>query len=152
MIEQATPASITKSISPTKSTGTSWQTPIVPPDVASTWLFVTTLAEIGDNAIRFATDSIVGYIIRNDGDNGESLKEGPIIAVSAACTHMGCIVQWQDSDRKYHCPCHGGLFTEYGKPDKASPLLYLTALPRLDVKIENEKIYVRVPGTPANKT
>src|SRR6266853_147817 len=49
---------------------------------ASTWLFVTTLAEVGVSAIRFATNSIVGYIIRNDGDNGESLKEGPVIAVS----------------------------------------------------------------------
>ncbi|HYX49585.1 MAG TPA: Rieske 2Fe-2S domain-containing protein, partial [Ktedonobacteraceae bacterium] len=138
-------------ISPTKSTSASWQTPILPPDVASTWLFVTTLAELGDSAIRFATDSIVGYIIRNDGDNGESLKEGPVIAISGACTHMGCIVQWQDSDRKYHCPCHGGLFTEYGKPDKSSPLLYLNSLPRLNVKIENDKIYVRVPGASASK-
>ncbi len=128
-----------------------WQTPLVPPDVASTWLFVTTLAEVGDSAIRFATDSIVGYIIRNDGDNGESLKEGPIIALSAACTHMGCIVQWQDSDHKYHCPCHGGLFTEYGKPDNSSSVRYLTSLPRLETKIENEKVYVRVPGGSASK-
>ncbi|HEY6285949.1 MAG TPA: Rieske 2Fe-2S domain-containing protein [Ktedonobacteraceae bacterium] len=128
-----------------------WPTPIVPADVASTWLFVTTLAEVGDSAIRFATDSIVGYIIRNDGDNGESLKEGPVIAVSAACTHMGCIVQWQDSDRKYHCPCHGGIFTEYGKPENSSSVRYLTSLPRLDAKIENNKVYVRVPDASASK-
>jgi len=152
MVEQAAPASSTKPISPTKSTSTYWQTPIVPPDIASTWLFVTTLAEMGDSAIRFVTDSIVGYIIRNDGDNGESLKEGPVIAISASCTHMGCIVQWQNSDRKFHCPCHGGLFTEYGKPDKASPLLYSTALPRLDVKIEGDKVFVRVPASSASKT
>ncbi len=151
MAEQAPANSTTKSNSHPGRVNDPWQTPIVPPEVASTWLFVTTLAEIGDNAVRFATDSIVGYIIRNDGDNGESLKEGPVIAVSAACTHMGCIVQWQNSDRKYHCPCHGGLFTEYGKPDETSPLLYLTALPRLDVKIENDKIYVRVPGASASK-
>jgi Rieske Fe-S protein len=131
--------------------GQQWPTPIVPADVASTWLFVTTLAELGNSAIRFATDSIVGYVVRNDGDNGESLKEEPVIAMSAACTHMGCILQWQDSDQKFHCPCHGGLFTEYGKPVNSSPIRYLTALPRLDVKIENDKIYVKVPGTAANK-
>ena len=151
MIEQAAPASITKSTSPTKSTNPSWQTPIVPPNVASTWLFVTTLAEIGESAIRFATDSIVGYVIRNDGDNGESLHEGPVIALSAACTHMGCIVQWQDSDRKYHCPCHGGLFSEYGKPDSSSSALYLTSLPRLETKIEGDKVFVRVPDPSASK-
>jgi len=129
----------------------SWQTPIVPQGVASTWLFVTTLAEVGDSAIRFATDSIVGYLIRNDDDNGETLKEGSIIAVSAACTHMGCIVQWQDSDHKFHCPCHGGVFTEYGKPDTSSAVRYLTALPRLETKIENNEVYVRVPVVPASK-
>jgi Rieske Fe-S protein len=145
MVEQATQTTKGGSGPP------SWPTPIVPQDVASTWLFVTTLAELGDSAIRFATNSIVGYVVRNDGDNGESLKEGPVIAMSAACTHMGCIVQWQDSDNKFHCPCHGGLFTEYGKPVNSSPIRYLTSLPRLDTKIEEGKIYVRVPGASASK-
>jgi Rieske Fe-S protein len=117
--------------------------------VASIWFPVATLAELGENAVRFTTNSIIGYVIRNDGDSGESVKDVPIIAVSAACTHMGCIVQWQDADRKYHCPCHGGLFTEYGKPDNSSSVRYLTALPRLETKIENDKVYVRVPGASA---
>ncbi len=135
----------------TGQTGSTWSTPIVPHDVASTWLFVSTLAGLGENAIRFATDSLVGYVIRNDGDDGESVKDVPVIAVSAACTHMGCIVKWQDSDRKYHCPCHGGLFSEYGKPDNSTPVRYLTALPRLDTKIEDGKVFVRVPGASASK-
>ena len=144
MVEQATQT--TKEVKvPT------WPTPIVPQDVASTWLFVTPLAELGDSAIRFATDSIVGYVIRDDGDNGESVKEGPVIAMSAACTHIGCIVQWQNSDHKFHCPCHGGLFTEYGKPENSSPVRYLTQLPRLDTKIEDGKVFVRVPGMSASK-
>ena len=146
MVEQAT-----QKTPPSSSSGSKWPTPIVPQDVASTWLFVTTLAELGDSAIRFATDSIVGYVIRNDGDNGESMKEGSVIAMSAACTHMGCIVQWQTSDQKFHCPCHGGLFTEYGKPVNSSPIRYLTSLPRLEAKIENDKVYVRVPATSASK-
>jgi Rieske Fe-S protein len=146
--EQATQ---TTSAGPGLGQSTAWPTPIVPSDVASAWLFVTTLAELGDSAIRFATDSIVGFVIRNDGDQGESLKEGPVIAMSAACTHMGCIVQWQDSDQKFHCPCHGGLFSEYGKPENSSPVRYLTSLPRLDAKIENGNVYVRVPATAASK-
>ena len=146
MVEQAT-----EKTPPSSSSGSKWPTPIVPQDVASTWLFVTTLAELGDSAIRFATDSIVGYVIRNDGDNGESMKEGSIIAMSAACTHMGCIVQWQTSDQKFHCPCHGGLFTEYGKPVNSSPIRYLTPLPRLETKIEDGNVFVRVPGTSASK-
>ena len=146
MVEQASQPATGGSV-----TGQTWPTPIVPADVASTWLFVTKLAELGDSAIRFTTDSIIGYVVRNDGDNGELSKEGPVIAMSAACTHMGCIVQWQDSDNKFHCPCHGGLFTEYGKPVNSSPIRYLTQLPRLETKIENDKVYVRVPATSASK-
>ena len=114
-------------------------------NVPTTWHLVTTVASLGDNAVRFAADTVVGYVIRDDGDGGDPDK-GKIIAISAACTHMGCIVQWQDSDRKFHCPCHGGLFTEYGRVDvAASPIRYLRALPRLNTKVENGNVYVEVP-------
>ncbi len=123
-----------------------WNTPIVPAGIASTWLFVTTLTALGDQAVRFATQSVVGYVMRNDGDDKATGNE-PVIAVSAACTHMGCIVQWQDADHKFHCPCHGGLFTEYGMIDKNSPLLYLKPLPRFETKVEEGKVFVRVPAS-----
>ncbi len=128
--------------------GQTWNPPLVPSEIASTWLFVTTLAELGDKAVRFATDSIVGFVVRNDADGGEPASEGPVVAMSAACTHMGCIVQWQDPDRKFQCPCHGGLFTEYGKVDKASPVHYVTPLPRLDAQVVDGNVYVRVPAAP----
>ena len=122
--------------------------------VPTTWHLVTTLANLGDKAVRFVADTVVGYIIRDDGDGGDPDK-GKIIAISAACTHMGCIVQWQDSDRKYHCPCHGGLFTEYGGIDAgAAKLRYLRPLPRLNTKIVNGNVYVEVPvntGSPSTK-
>src|SRR3989440_2392070 len=118
---------------------------IVGKGVATTWHKVTTLANLGNSAVRFAVDTLVGYVIRDDGDEGDPDK-GKIIAMSAACTHMGCIVQWQDSDRKFHCPCHGGIFTEYGKVDNhAWGVRYLYALPRLKTKIENGYVYVEVP-------
>ncbi len=109
-----------------------------------TWHFVTTLADLKDQAVRFATDTIIGYVIRNDGDDPGD--PAPVVAVSAACTHMGCIVQWHDSDRKFHCPCHGGLFTEYGKTDTGSPIRYLRPLPRLRTRVEEAgKVFVEVP-------
>jgi cytochrome b6-f complex iron-sulfur subunit len=129
-----------------------WPTQLVP-EGQGVWVTVAKLADLGESAIRFTTDSIVGYIIRSDGDNGE--KSGAIIALSAACTDMGCIIKWQDKERKYLCPCHDGLFTEYGKPDKASPVTYLTALPRMDTKITkegaHEVIQVRVPASTGAK-
>jgi Rieske Fe-S protein len=125
---------------------------MVPADIATTWHFVTTLDNLGTQAVRFTTDTLVGYIIRNDGDDDNDVgKENNIIALSASCTHMGCIVQWQDSDRRYHCPCHGGLFSEYGQVDATSPVRYVTPLPRLETKVENGNVYVKVP-TGANST
>jgi Rieske Fe-S protein len=118
-------------------------TPIVPSAVAVPH-FVANLADLGDNAVRFTTDTLVGYVIVSDGDDGEAPK-GEVIAMSASCTHMGCIVQWQDGDQRFLCPCHGGIFTEYGKPDKASPIQYLTALPRLETLVKDGKVYVMVP-------
>ena len=123
----------------------SWSTPIVPAAITSTWLFVTTFAGLGDQAVRFTTDALVGYVMRNDGDDKAAGNE-PVVAVSASCTHMGCLVQWQDADHKFHCPCHGGLFTEYGMIDKQSPLRYLKPLPRLETKVEEGKVFVRVPA------
>ena len=122
-----------------------WSEQLIAADQPTTWFFVTTVAELGSKVIRFTSETIVGYVTFDDGDDGDPDK-GKIIAMSAACTHMGCIVQWQASDKKFHCPCHGGTFAEYGKPDPRSPLKYLNPLPRLNTKVVDGNIYVEVPA------
>jgi Rieske Fe-S protein len=107
------------------------------------WHYVTTLARLGNQALQFSTSALTGYVILN---TNEPQSQGKVIAFTAACTHMGCTVQWQGNSRGFQCPCHGGLFTEDGLPEANSPMPYITALPRLRVKIENDKIYVEVPA------
>jgi Rieske Fe-S protein len=118
---------------------------IIAAGVDTIWMPVTTLNKLGEHPVSFTSGAIVGYVMRNDGDSGNP-ADGPVIAVSAACTHMGCIVQWQSADKKYHCPCHGGIFSEYGNTDHSSPVRYLKPLPRLEVQVDPDgTVKVRVP-------
>jgi glycine/D-amino acid oxidase-like deaminating enzyme/nitrite reductase/ring-hydroxylating ferredoxin subunit len=41
-------------------------------------------------------------------------EEGALHAVSARCTHLGCIVGWNPADRAWECPCHGSRFAADG--------------------------------------
>lgn len=40
---------------------------------------------------------------------------GEFIALSAVCTHLGCIVKWVDEKGEFLCPCHGGQFSANGQ-------------------------------------
>jgi glycine/D-amino acid oxidase-like deaminating enzyme/nitrite reductase/ring-hydroxylating ferredoxin subunit len=41
-------------------------------------------------------------------------EEGAVHAVPARCTHLGCIVSWNDAERSWDCPCHGSRFAVDG--------------------------------------
>lgn len=35
-------------------------------------------------------------------------------ALSAVCTHLGCVVRWDDRSKLIRCPCHAGVFDADG--------------------------------------
>jgi cytochrome b6-f complex iron-sulfur subunit len=57
------------------------------------------------NSVTILLDQQV-YIVRtSDG----------FFAVSAVCTHLGCVTQWKPEANMIACPCHGSKFTPEGK-------------------------------------
>lgn len=57
------------------------------------------------NSVSFLRDQQI-FIVRT--------AEG-FIAVSAVCTHLGCIVEWRAEEELIACPCHGSKFNRDGK-------------------------------------
>jgi glycine/D-amino acid oxidase-like deaminating enzyme/nitrite reductase/ring-hydroxylating ferredoxin subunit len=41
-------------------------------------------------------------------------EDGAVHEMSAVCPHLGCIVQWNDAQRTWDCPCHGSRFDKHG--------------------------------------
>jgi cytochrome b6-f complex iron-sulfur subunit len=35
--------------------------------------------------------------------------------INAVCTHLGCVVPWNNSENKFICPCHGSQYDNTGK-------------------------------------
>ncbi|MBF6589784.1 MAG: Rieske (2Fe-2S) protein [Ktedonobacterales bacterium] len=121
-----------------QQTGARFSVPIVA-EGQGMWLAVAAADIIPLGSVkRFVTDAIVGFVRHTP--TGFS-------ALSGACTHMGCLLQWNGSARTYDCPCHGGRFTENGASAPSSPVRY-RPLPEIQTKLEQGQIWVYVPLTP----
>ena len=42
-------------------------------------------------------------------------EQGALHERSAVCPHLGCIVQFDDVEKTWDCPCHGSRFDRYGR-------------------------------------
>jgi cytochrome b6-f complex iron-sulfur subunit len=56
------------------------------------------------------------YFFTNHGRPAVVLQKsaGDFVALSAVCTHLGCIVKWSPDKGEFICPCHGGRFSNDG--------------------------------------
>ena len=58
-----------------------------------------------------------GRIVGRPGDQTAVYRDsqGEIHAVSARCTHLGCIVSWNPAETSWDCPCNGSRFPVEGE-------------------------------------
>ncbi len=68
-----------------------------------------------DDVGKIALDS--GAIIRRGFHKIAVYRDsgGRVHERSAICPHLGCIVQWNSSERTWDCPCHGSRFDATGR-------------------------------------
>ena len=83
--------------------------------------------ENADVAVRFFADRLRGLraspprsgegrVVRSGLEQVALSRDdaGKLHSVSARCTHLGCIVLWNDAERTWDCPCHGSRFAADG--------------------------------------
>src|SRR5262249_10932800 len=58
-----------------------------------------------------------GKIIEHEGQRVAAYRDadGTVTLRSAVCTHLGCIVRWNDGGKAGDGPCHGPRFTATGE-------------------------------------
>jgi len=67
-------------------------------------------------------------------------KEGGIYAISAVCTHLGCLTRWNENTGVIACPCHGTKFAKTGNVIEGPSS---KTLPRFSISLnENNEIIV----------
>lgn len=58
-----------------------------------------------------------GAVVDLDGSKVGVYKDedGKPHFIKPVCTHLGCILEWNDADKTWDCPCHGSRYDKYGK-------------------------------------
>jgi nitrite reductase/ring-hydroxylating ferredoxin subunit len=102
-----------------------------------TWHTVGERADLlADAVTRFSTPDIVGFVTT---ENGEPE------ALSGVCTHQGCLLKYNEADRRLDCPCHRAAFSLTGEllfhqlPTPPPPL------PRLALRNEDGHVQIYLP-------
>jgi Rieske Fe-S protein len=52
-----------------------------------------------------------GVVIENEKLAIYKESKGDVHKFSSVCTHVGCMVRWNELEKSFDCPCHGSRFS-----------------------------------------
>jgi glycine/D-amino acid oxidase-like deaminating enzyme/nitrite reductase/ring-hydroxylating ferredoxin subunit len=84
-----------------------------------------------------------GKIVTIDGEKVAAARDeqGELHVCSPACSHMGCFVKWNNSEKSWDCPCHGSRFNLRGEVIYGPAVKNLAKITiEYDIKNKKEKV------------
>jgi glycine/D-amino acid oxidase-like deaminating enzyme/nitrite reductase/ring-hydroxylating ferredoxin subunit len=81
-----------------------------------------------------------GKILKIDGKQLAVYRDeqDQVHALSPVCTHMHCIVQWNNSEKSWDCPCHGARYDALGNVI-TGPAVRALAPHQIEINAESKK-------------
>ncbi len=70
-----------------------------------------------------------GKIVEINGEKVAAYRspDGSLHLLAPQCKHMGCLVQWNNAENTWDCPCHGGRYSSLGEVIEGPPTSNLDA-------------------------
>lgn len=100
------------------------------------WLAVGKVEDVSyASPLRFHAGGVEGFVF---------LADGRFRALSAVCTHQGCLLRYNPSTSNLECPCHGATFSSLGTLVSHKLLTQPRPLPSIAVRLRGGNLEVRV--------
>ena len=100
------------------------------------WVRVAGADEATGRTVSFTTPHLVGFVTERAGD---------LIAVSGACSHQGCLLKLNETEKRFDCPCHRTSFSSDGRVLFHQLPAAPPSLARLQVRRNGDAIEVLLP-------
>jgi cytochrome b6-f complex iron-sulfur subunit len=91
---------------------------------------------LAEAVTRFSTPDVVGFVTTESGEPE---------AVSGVCTHQGCLLKYNEADRRLDCPCHRAAFSLTGELLFHQLSTPPPPLPRLALRNEDGNVQIYLP-------
>ncbi|HKN39575.1 MAG TPA: Rieske (2Fe-2S) protein [Acidimicrobiia bacterium] len=101
------------------------------------WVQVAGADEVTRRTVSFTTSHVVGFVTERAGCD--------LVAVSGACSHQGCLLKLNETEKRLDCPCHRTSFSSEGRVLFHQLPAAPSSLARLQVRRNGDAIEVLLP-------